>query len=212
MKESRTTTAWWLVALGLCLSLSSCSPLAPRPDLSKFYTLAPIGGTTAASSATGLAPLTVGLGPVRLPDYLNRPQVVTRVAPNQLELSEIDRWAGPLDKDFNRMLNQDLSQQLGNAVVVDYPWNRSTPIDYAVEINVAHFESNAGKEAALQASWLVRDSNNKVLTSSSSDIRKPIGSGEGAAAGALSSALGDLSTQIATAIRDLQAQHRSPRA
>src|SRR5437879_2194311 len=80
----------------LAIALTGCGPiLAPRADPAKFYLLTPTADppsvqTAAVQSSAG--GFTLGLGPVKLPPYLDRPEVVTRSAPNRLDLSKTDRW------------------------------------------------------------------------------------------------------------------------
>src|SRR5258708_8560294 len=93
-----------------------CSVAWPQPDRSKFFILTPIsdsGGTAAKpASASPDSRLSLGLGPVDFPDYLRRLPVVTRVAPNQINLSDEKRWAEPLDKNFTRVLSDKLPTSL----------------------------------------------------------------------------------------------------
>ncbi|MGH7913651.1 MAG: PqiC family protein, partial [Candidatus Binataceae bacterium] len=111
------------VALG-ALAAGGC--FSPRPDPSKFFVLTPIGSAAANSIApTGLtasSSLTIGIGPIKLPGYLDRDEVVTRVSPNRLELSNMDRWAEPLDNNFKQVIAQDLTQSLGTHSITFYPW------------------------------------------------------------------------------------------
>src|SRR5207253_2828062 len=89
-------------AMGACAILAAgCSVLSPQPDRSRFYILTPVANSgvvaaTPASTSTD-SQLTIGVGPVDFPDYLRRLPVVTRVAPNRIELSDEKRWAEPLD-------------------------------------------------------------------------------------------------------------------
>src|SRR5271170_7196429 len=78
-------------------SLTGCSYLAkailaPQKDISKFYLLTPTADTAASTTAqtptqSASDRFTIGLGPIKLPPYLDRPEVVTRADPNRLELS-----------------------------------------------------------------------------------------------------------------------------
>ena len=85
---------------------------------------------------------TIGLGPIKLPEYLDRDEVVTRVGPNRLELSDKDRWAEPLNDNFRQVLAQDLTQSLGTHSVIFFPWVGTTHIDYQVRIDVYRFETD----------------------------------------------------------------------
>ena len=95
----RTARTLTLLAL---LVLPSCTILAPQPDASRFYLLTP-------SAATGAPPagsrgLVIGLGPTKLPDYLLRSEIATRVSPNRVAYADDHRWAEPLERNFNRVL------------------------------------------------------------------------------------------------------------
>src|SRR5262245_33951851 len=85
----RCLAAWVLALLGVCLlGLSGCRS-SPPP---RFYVLPSL---TSADTALPAAPrdLTIGVGPVSLPPYLDRPQIVTRASRAKLELGEYDQWA-----------------------------------------------------------------------------------------------------------------------
>src|SRR5512135_1083107 len=93
-------------ALALAVLLCACGSTAP----SRFYTLSPV----AVNAPMDRDPLpqgglTVGVGPVGIPDYLERPHIVTRNGDNGLDLAEYDRWAGSLKQDIMRVLIQDLT-------------------------------------------------------------------------------------------------------
>ncbi|MGH7880635.1 MAG: PqiC family protein, partial [Candidatus Binataceae bacterium] len=110
-----------------CVAIAGCSPLAPKPDYSKFFVLTPIadapGPTSPIAQAGGLA---LGIGPIDFPDYLKRLEVVKRQSPNQLDISPVDRWGEPLDKNFERILCENLAQLLNTDHIEKYPWPRRT--------------------------------------------------------------------------------------
>ena len=163
----------------------------------------------AQNSASHLA---IGLGPVKLPDYLTHSEVVTRVAPNRLELSATDRWAEPLDESFRRILAQNLATLLGTDQVMPFPWDPSVALDYRIEVTVEHFERDASGGTQLAASWIIRDGHdNRLLLSRQANFAERAGGGMEGAATALSADLSDLSKQLADAIIELSRAHR-PRA
>src|SRR5207245_3850273 len=74
------------------LVLSNCANTPPT----RFYVLPSLTGAETASLSSPVKPdLTVGVGPVTLPPYLDRPQIVTRASRAKLELGEFDQWAAP---------------------------------------------------------------------------------------------------------------------
>ena len=123
MKKTRVAVC--LIALFLIVGCSIGSVLQPTKDLSQYYVLTPIDeasrGVPITYSSGGVhKTLSIGLGPVKLPAYLARPEIVTRSSPNLLDLSDKDRWAEPLDKNFVNVLGQNLTTLLG-AHVVTFP-------------------------------------------------------------------------------------------
>ena len=94
------------------------------------------------ASASPDSQLTIGVGPVDFPDYLRRLPVVTRVAPNRIDLSDEKRWAEPLDKNFTRVLSENLATLLDTQRIEKYPWPLRTKVDYQIEIDVQRFEDH----------------------------------------------------------------------
>jgi uncharacterized lipoprotein YmbA len=202
-------------AIGACAILAAgCSVLSPQPDRSRFYILTPVSDSgamaaTPASTSTD-SQLTIGVGPVDFPGYLRRLPVVTRVAANRIELSDEKRWAEPLDKNFVRVLSENLAKLLDTQRIEKYPWELRTKIDYQVEVDVQRFETTADGQTLLVASWIIRDGpSDKILYASETTTGAPAGADEASASSALSSDLATLSKEIASRVTKL-VQHRSP--
>ena len=202
---------WAMVtAVGLGV-VAGAGCFSPRPDRSKFFVLSP---ATAASNSVAPAGLTassgptIGLGPVKLPEYLDRDEVVTRVGPNRLELSGKDLWAEPLANSFKQVIAQDLTQSLGTQSITFYPWFAITHVDYQVRIDVYRFETDSSANARLVAHWQVLDGSGKLLYAADADLSEPAQPGE-PVAGALSRAVNGLARQIASSIQSLS-RRRQP--
>ena len=197
-----------LIALGACVFAAGCSPLAPQPDHSKFFILAPLsdGSGPAATSASSKAdsPLTIGVGPIDFPDYLRRPEVVTRESLNQLDLSAEKRWGEPLDKNFARVFSENIALLLNTQQIEKYPWPVRTHVDYQITVDVQRFETTSDGRSQLVARWIIKDGvSGKDLYASETAASAPVGSGETGASAALSSDLGTLSREIAAHITSL---------
>src|SRR5262249_44687675 len=130
--------------------------------------------------------LTLRVGPVSFPDYLRRLPVVTRVDPNRIEISDEKRWAESLDKNFNRMLSENLATILGTQRIEKYPWPLATKIDYQVEVDVQRFETTSDGQTLLVASWMIRDGRSeKILFASKTVSSAPAGADETSASAEL---------------------------
>jgi uncharacterized lipoprotein YmbA len=146
----------------------------------------------------------LGVGPITVAPYLDRASLVTRVGPNQVEFSQIDRWAEPLEAHFTRIQAENLQLLLGTQSIHSHPWFSSTKLDYSVEITVVRFESDRAGSAHLLARWSIKDGNGARLESQESTIEQAAGANtRDASVAALSRAAAELSSEIASAIRRL---------
>ncbi len=199
-----------LAALVAGALLGGCTVLAPRPDPSRFYVLAPVPLASPGASVTALpADVSVGLGPIRVPDYLKRPELVTRTGPTEVTPSEVDRWAEPLDLAVPRVLALDLTARVGPRSFRSWPWYDTQHPDYQVEIAFERFERDADGNAVLVAAYRVRDlrPQGKVLSRDTRLSRTPAAPDSASLVAALSANLDDLSRELAAAIEEL---HRTP--
>ena len=129
------------------LLLGACASSPP----SSFYLLTPMK----AAPKTPDSGLVVGVGPVRLADYLDRPQIVSREAPNRLKVSEVHRWGGSLQDNLMLVLAQNLSLLLGAEQVLVYPWDDPLRPDYQVRMEVRRFDGGPDSEMELDARWSI---------------------------------------------------------
>ena len=147
----------------------------------------------------------IAVGPVHLPGYLDRPQIVTRAGKNELRLSEFDRWAGSLDSDVTRVLVEDISGLLPAdhfSVVSWIPYLESqVPASYRVEVIVDRFEGTLGDAVLLKAQWEVFSQNRSLLLKREAMITAQVdGTSYDALVSAMSSALEKLSSDISGGI------------
>lgn len=187
------------VILALCISsLFAFGCTRSRP--AKFYLLHPL--QEAAAERQALAIFSVGVGPVDMPDYLDRPQIVTRVNPGEVRLAEFERWAEPLKENFTRVLGENLSQRLATDRIAIFPWTGAPHIDYRVVVEVIRFDGAPGNAVILNARWsIIEEEAQKTLVEKRSVISVPTeGRDFGALVAAQSKAVAALSSEIAAAI------------
>ena len=158
-----------LIALVVAFTVvaGGCSVLSPQEDRSRYFVLMPVAASDSLSSsdvASSGRPLTVGLGPITIPHYLERPEVVTRLNDTELALSDTDRWGEPLDASVSRILAQDLSSDLPTIQILAFPWSKRTQIDYRISVDFRHLERMADGKVEVQAAWTVRSGiDNKLV-------------------------------------------------
>ena len=109
------------------IGLTGCASTQP----SHFYVLTDLPSVESPPHATtaGQGP-SIGVGPVTLPKYLDRPQIATRASRYELAFAEFERWAEPLDTNVTRALVEHLARLTPTDRLTLFPWPRGTPIDY----------------------------------------------------------------------------------
>ena len=189
-----------LTIVALFMHLAGCASSAPT----RFYVLSPLTSSKAESQALkDEGCIVIGIGPVELPAYLDRPQIVTRVSENELNLAEFDKWAEPLKDNFSRVLVENLSILLYADAISIFPWKGPTPINYKVEVTVVRMDGNVGGNASLVARWAIfRENDRKMLLMRQSSFSRLLSSESyKALVSAQSRAIADLSHEIAEAIK-----------
>ena len=185
---------------GLAL-LTAC---ASSPE-SSFSILSPLPEAKARQETLVEGRLSLGIGPVTVPDYLDRPQRVSGVGAQRIEVDEYQRWGGSLRADIANTLGENLAHLLGTSRVVMMPAEVKLPVQYRLVVDVLRFEAESDGQALLKARWALIDPSAEVaLAMRESSFRQPFAKADpDAQVAALSVALGDLSREVAEAIRRL---------
>lgn len=122
-----------------------------------FYTLTPMSVIQdAGSGQSNLKDVLIGIGPLKFPKILDRPQIVTRPAPGQLNLAEFKRWGGFLKDDFLSVMAENMTTLLGTDQVVVYPWPGGLNPSVRIEFDVHQFDGKLGDAVVLNVSWILK--------------------------------------------------------
>tara|TARA_B100000315_G_scaffold252448_1_gene289274 strand:+ start:4674 stop:5309 length:636 start_codon:yes stop_codon:yes gene_type:complete len=153
--------------------LSGC--VTTDTPTTRFYVLNPLdSGVSILSNADQNDSLSVEVASLRLPQYLERPQIVTRSSRNQLQLAEFHQWGGNLRKNMMRVLAKNLSQLLGTTHIAISPHRPPTPSDFLVELEVMQFERDSDGKVRLSAQWrLTRGKDQKPLAIQITNLTSP---------------------------------------
>jgi uncharacterized lipoprotein YmbA len=183
-----------LVALVVCFS--AC---AGKSAPSKFYVLSSLP-QSALSAAEGT---TIGVLPVAMPDYLDRPQIVTRPSENEIKIDEFSRWAEPLKESFTRALVQNLSSLLDTAKVIRTTGSTGFPMALQVGVEVVQFDGTLGGDIVLIVKWgIFGEGGKKLLIAKRSSFKEPTGAATyEALVAAESRAVAALSREVVEAIK-----------
>jgi len=198
-----------LLALGLVMG--GCSPFgAGTQQDTKYYVLNSMqSGATPVQPLADLSNLGIGVGPIRMPLYLDRSDIVTRGSLNQVEIAKFAQWAGPLPENFSRVLAENLSVLLTTDKVGIFPFFRRGSIDYNVTVYVTRFDGMPGDKAHLRARWSILDPTRKhsFYEKHSEVIHPTADDTTEALVAAKSQTISDLSREIAKAIVEVSRKH-----
>lgn len=185
-----------LPAVCLLLALSGCSR-SPRVT---FYTLEP-AAPVEARSATAADPA-IAVGPVTLPEVVDRPQLVVRVAANRVEILESQRWAEPLKSEIPRLVAENLGRLLGSSRVASYLQHAGGDADYRILLDIRRFEAAPGESVTIEAAWSLKRTAGGAAKTGRSVVREPVGANDyDALVAAYGRALLAVSADLAGAIR-----------
>jgi uncharacterized lipoprotein YmbA len=173
-------------------ALTCCS----REPPTNFYTLAPVESSAFVSA--NVMPVTVGT--INLPAILDRTQLVRRPSPDQIAVQEYDRWAAPLDDTIAKALTVDLEHLLPPQALIR---SDGSPFDTkigVIDVYIDRFDSDYAGHVTFDVAWTVTNGNpQKTLLRRTEHITEDAGDGSPSAmVQAMSRAIGDLSTRIAT--------------
>ncbi len=146
--------------------LAGCT-LTQKSKPSHYYVL-PVPEVNVVSA--GKLQHTIGIDPIRLPKYLDRPQLVTLTEQGRATLAEFHRWAEPFPAGFTRVLTESLSARLPHSLVTVLPARYLTP-DWILEIRVNDFQVGPD-DCHLKADWRISEEGN-TLAWYQENIRMP---------------------------------------
>jgi len=194
---ARSVAIMSAVALFYALGCASSPP-------TRFYLLSPVTGPEKPTNADERC-ISVGLLPVKIPEYLARQGIVTRVTPHEVSIGVLHKWAEPLEQNIARVLTQDLSTRLCTESVVLFPWKKAMSIDYSLQVEIIRMDGTLGKDAVLEAAWSIfKGGDPQRLLFRKSHFEVPTkGPGYEAFVGAQNGALDELSREIAEALKKL---------
>lgn len=144
---------WALVALLVACGavLGGCASPDPR-----YHTLAQDASVAATPGAVtpGQEPVWIEVAPVRVPEGLNRTQVVVTDR-GGLQLLDLERWTAPLPDEMRDALSQRLQLMLGAVDTYQQGLSDVAPV-FRITTDVVRLEAVLGQRASATLQWTVR--------------------------------------------------------
>ena len=182
----------------LAFALAACS-LGGGGTKETFYVLSAPEGAVPAGATDSLS---IYVGPVAMPESVDRAQMVILNSANQVDLSEEHRWAEPLKTAIPRVVAENLMRLLDTPRVMASRLGTSLDLDYRVALEVQRFDSSLTRGATVEVLWTITGKRVNPPRTGRSSVTEPAteATPEGLAA-AHSRALARVANDIAGAIR-----------
>jgi uncharacterized lipoprotein YmbA len=184
------------------IALAGCGVGGPSPK-TNFYMLSVEAKPAHSEHATGAAAapaVRVAVSRVAIPGIVDRPQIVARVASNNIEIFDFHRWAEPLQEAIPRVIAGDLSAQLGSRYSVAAGVMPGLPPDLRVSVDVQRFEAVMGTGVTVEALWSVRPITGEARAGRSVIEERVLEGGHAGIAAAYSRALAAIAREIAAVV------------
>lgn len=187
----------WLCSCAL-LFLSACTA-APATQL---YLLRPVANPLLEKPTPTGRQLVIVIHDVRLPQYLDRPQIVTRGKGDRLVINEYAHWGSNFRDEMTRVLAESLEALLAGSRVMVAPIHRHGQPDYRIELEVTHFERQVDGQVRLKARWWITGGTGSAPVTADATLNAmPAGDTYEALVASMSTAYGELAQSIAASVR-----------
>lgn len=191
-----------LILLTTLLVLCGCLGRSPQTKFYRLHTLDSLEATEVVKKREGLR---IGIGPVGLSEYLDRPQIVTQTSKSELRVDQFNQWAETLEFNIASVLARNLSTLLSTKNLFIFPWTGSTQIDYQIKLAIIDLKGMPGDEVVLRAQYTILDGSKELLEMDVVNITQPISDqGYEGLVSSMSKALNELSREIATAVKTIE--------
>jgi hypothetical protein len=197
----RTT---WLQSAAVCVALTAlatgCLPMPHDTPPPRRWVLS----TGTESLQIDAFSSSLGVGPVEMPRYLDRAEIVQRLGPNEIRANGFEIWGEPLDLGVRRVLATELAQQVPGLLVVPFPWKGTARPDQRLTLVVTRFEHDVPSDVVvLQVEWTLTDSRSgERIAGRLNTFRQPVASDDfEAITEAMSRTVKDVATEVADTLK-----------
>jgi len=151
------------IGFGLILFGLVVAGCAGKSAPTQFYMLGPVmSDEVERHPANVTSTVYITLDTVEIPEYLNRPQIVTHVDRAEYQIDEFHRWMEPLQDNLTRVIANRLSVLL-NPKGIDILYTaRPVKTDYTIVVQILRMEGKLGQGMFLDARWSFFDQQNET--------------------------------------------------
>lgn len=190
----------FFIAAAFCAILTGC--FSANTVATRHFLLTPAPASNAPSTGVRL-----GLGVVKMPDYLLHDSLAVRKSAGEVTYLETALWAERLDKGFASVLAANLSEMIPTDQIRTGTW-RADSVSLELRVTVDQFDVDTTGKGTLVAWWNITSPGSvKVLKNGETRLTKA-GASPASDAQNIVTTLNDLTTEfsriLAQAVREQQ--------
>lgn len=185
-----------------CVLLAGCA--LGRSPVATTWVLDPVAarGPSEASAEAGA----LSVERVRVPDWLDRSQLVVRGTDGRLELDEQARWGEPLGRGLQRVMAENLASLLTDRPVIAAPAPPRTVIAVRLSLDFIEAARRSDGELRVKVRWEFQAADGKSLRRGLSTYdTQAVKPGPAGTVAALNEALFKLATELSEVVRGVGA-------
>jgi uncharacterized lipoprotein YmbA len=139
-----------LPIFGLCCS--GCSLFKTTPDRTRLFD---IGFGEMQSAAPSIDGAKICLVLNDFPDYLDVPQLITKIGKHELKSNPLYRWATPLSEAIIRVVRRRIQQNFPRVSIYEFPKDSVGKIDFTLQLSVDGLEvCEVTQRVTLSGTWV----------------------------------------------------------
>jgi uncharacterized lipoprotein YmbA len=166
----------------------------------RYYTLSASAPETAAGPAAESLP-PIHIGRITIPGEIDRTQLVNRIDANRLQISDMDRWAAPLDEMIRNTLTANLAARLPAGSVSNLDDSRPGQKRRVLSLDIQEFHGGTDCSVTLLAAWIVTQPDVQSARGTEAITVPSNGACPESLPVGMSRALAELSDHLASALR-----------
>jgi len=125
---------------------------------SKYYHLYPT--IPVKKGSYSISKRMIGVAEIKLADYIDKPQIVTRKEKALVDIHEKDNWAGDFSKNIQMVVTQNLNRLIKKYTFVALPSEEVTDDKYRLFLTIDRFDGD--DSIKLQGHWSLKNINSST--------------------------------------------------
>ncbi len=147
----------------LVLLFQACASKGPATT---YFALYPMVAEDVTTPDSVPALPSIGIGPVKLPGYLEASGIVSRAGEQELTISGYNAWAENLDAALSRVVSGNLSMLLDHDDIWAFPWDTRHRPEWQCRLVFERFDGTRGGDVVLKVRWALYDTRVRELAAS----------------------------------------------